>query len=124
MSPRPVGQQYRSHSNEWQNQSLARRAVVFNKEIEMEINQQKTVKVNAKTLRIHCKVSDRFTYAIDDAQGDEIYSQDDGYVPDFMPGDHYGDYVILDIDLDTGVVTNWKKPTAAQIEAAINPQDD
>ena len=90
----------------------------------MEINQQKKVKVNAKTLRLYCKVSDRFAYAIDDAQGDEIYSQDDGYVPDFMPGEHYGDYVILDIDLDTGVVTNWKKPTAAQIEAAINPQDD
>lgn len=90
----------------------------------MEINQQKTVKVNAKTLRIHCKVSDRFTYAIDDAQGDEIYSQDDGYVPDFMPGDHYGDYVILDIDLDTGVVTNWEHPTAEQIEAAIGPEDD
>lgn len=90
----------------------------------MEINQQKTVKVNAKTLRIHCKVSDRFTYAIDDAQGDEIYSQDDGYVPDFMPGDHYGDYVILDIDLATGVVTNWTQPTAAQIEAAIRPEDD
>ncbi len=41
-----------------QNQSLACRAVVFNKEIEMEINQQKKVKVNAKTLRIYCKVSD------------------------------------------------------------------
>ena len=90
----------------------------------MEINQQKTVKVNAKTLRIHCKVSDRFTFAIDDAQGDEIYSQEDGYVPEFMPGKHYGDYVILDIDLDTGMVTNWMKPTAAQIEAAIKPQDD
>lgn len=90
----------------------------------MEINQQKTVKVNAKTLRIHCKVSDRFTFAIDDAQGDEIYSQEDGYVPDFMPGKHYGDYVILDIDLDTGMVANWMKPTAAQIEAAIKPQDD
>lgn len=90
----------------------------------MEINQQKTVKVNAKTLRIHCKVSDRFTYAIDDEQGEEIHCQDDGYVPDFMPGEHYGDYVILDIDLDTGMVTNWKKLTAAQIEAAIKPQDD
>ena len=60
----------------------------------MEINQQKTVKVNAKTLRIHCKVSDRFTYAIDDEQGEEIHCQDDGYVPDFMPGEHYGDYVV------------------------------
>ena len=45
-------------------------------------------------------------------------------MPDFMPGEHYGEYVILDIDLDTGMVTNWTKPTAAQIEAAINPQDD
>ena len=90
----------------------------------MEINQQKTVKVNAKTLRIQCKVSDRFTYRIDDAQGEEIHCQEDGYVPDFMPGEHYGDYVILDIYLDTGMVTNWIKPTAAQIEAAISPEDD
>ena len=90
----------------------------------MEINQQKTVKVNAKTLRIHCKVSDRFQFSINDEQGEEIHCQDDGYVPDFMPGEHYGDYVILDIDLDTGVVTNWKKPTAAQIEAAIKPEDE
>ena len=90
----------------------------------MEIYKQKTVKVNAKTLRINCKVSNRFTYSIDDAQGEEIHSQEDGYVPDFMPGEHYGDYVILDIDLDTGVVTNWKKPTAAQIEAAIKPGDE
>lgn len=90
----------------------------------MEINQQKTVKVNAKTLRIYCKVSDRFTYSIDDAQGEEIHCQEDGYVPDFMPGEHYGDYVILDIDLDTGMVSNWKKPTAEQIEAAIKPQDE
>ena len=103
--------------------SVTEGAWVF-KENSMEINQQKTVKVNAKTLRIHCKVSDRFTYSIDDAQGEEIHCQEDGYVPDFMPGYHYGDYVILDIDLDTGVVTNWKKPTAAQIEAAIKPQND
>jgi hypothetical protein len=90
----------------------------------VEINQLKQVKVDAKTLKIHCKVSDRFTYAIEDAQGQTIHEQDDGYVPDFMPGEHYGDYVILDIDLDTGVVKNWKAPTAAQIEQAIKPQDD
>ena len=23
-------------------------------------------------------------------------------MPDFMPGQHYGDYVILDVDIDTG----------------------
>ena len=85
----------------------------------MEINQLKQIKVNAKTISIFCKVSDRFTYAIKDEQGGVIFSQDDGYVPSFMPGQHYGDYVILEIDLDTGLVTNWSKPSAEQIEEAI-----
>ena len=90
----------------------------------MKISQQKTVQVDVKTLEIYCKVSDRFTYSLTDAQGEEVHTQDDGYVPDFMPGDHYGDYVILNIDLETGVVTNWTAPTAKQLEAAIKPNDD
>lgn len=40
-----------------------------------------------------------------------------------MPGQHYGDYVILDIDLDTGKILNWKPPTAEQIEEWISPKD-
>ena len=90
----------------------------------MQINQQKLVKVNAKTLSIYCKVSDRFTYAIKDEQGEELFSQDDGYVPSFMPGEHYGDYVILEIDLDTGSITNWVRPSAEQIEEAIKSSDE
>jgi hypothetical protein len=90
----------------------------------MEINITKPVKVNAKTLKIHVKCSDRFSYAIADQHGEEIYSQDDGYVPDFMPGEHYGDYIMLDIDIDSGVVVNWSKPTAADIEAVLNGSDD
>lgn len=93
-------------------------------ETEMEINQTKQVKVNAKTLKIHLKVSDRFSARLVDQDGSEIFDQDDGYVPSFMPGNHYGDYVILDIDLDSGQVVNWKKPTAAQIEAWIAPDEE
>jgi hypothetical protein len=26
-----------------------------------------------------------------------------------MPGDHYGDYLMLDIDPYTGKIVNWKK---------------
>ena len=89
----------------------------------MEINQLKTVKVDAKTIKIHVKCSDRFSYAIADAQGVEIHSQDDGYVPGFMPGPHYGDYIILDIDIDTGIVTNWKKLSPDDIEEAMESQD-
>lgn len=90
----------------------------------MKIDQQKTVQVDVKTVSIYCKVSDRFTYQLKDAEGAIVHDQDDGYVPDFMPGEHYGDYVILDIDIDTGMVKNWKAPTAAQIEAAIKSDAD
>lgn len=89
----------------------------------MKINQQKTVQVDVKTLSVYCKVSDRFTYSLLDAQGDTVYEQEDGYVPDFMPGDHYGDYIILEIDLESGQVKNWRKPTAEQIEEAIKSED-
>jgi len=85
----------------------------------IKIGVQKTVEVQAKTLAIHCKVRDDFTAHILDQDGEEIGGQDDGYVPAFMPGDHHGDYVILDIDLETGQVTNWKRPTAEQIAAFI-----
>ena len=90
----------------------------------MEINMTKTVPVNAKELRIHIKVSDRFTGDVHDEQGARIGGQDDGYVPNFMPGQHYGDYLILNIDLDTGVITNWKKPTAEQIQDFIQGEEE
>jgi hypothetical protein len=41
-----------------------------------------------------------------------------------MPGEHYGDYIILDIDIDTGVIKNWKKPTKEVIKEWIKANDD
>ena len=79
----------------------------------MEISQTKQVKVDAKTINIHMKVSDRFSYQILDAQGDILHEQD-----------HYGDYVILEIDIDTGVVKNWKTLDASDIEAVMEPNHD
>jgi hypothetical protein len=84
----------------------------------MEINLIKPVKVNAKTLKLHIKVSDRFTGDLVDQDG-EILKEYEGYVPSFFPGQHYGDYLILDIDIDAGVITNWKTPTAAEVEEFI-----
>ncbi|ROT45038.1 hypothetical protein [Pusillimonas sp. NJUB218] len=89
----------------------------------MEINQLKQVKVDAKTIKLCLKVRDRFSYIIEDTQGDVLFQQDDGYVPEFMPGEHYGDYVILDIDIDSGQIANWPKLTAADIEKAIKPDE-
>ena len=89
----------------------------------MEINQLKQVKVNAKTLRIHMKVRDEFRGTLQGADG-AVLKDYEGYVPDFMPEQHYGDYLILAIDIDTGQITNWTKPTPEQIEEFINPKDD
>lgn len=83
------------------------------------IAMKKEIQVEAKTLEIHCKVSDRFTARLIDQNGEIIHDQDDGYVPGFMPGQHYGDYLILDVDLDTGKILNWKAPTAEQIQEWI-----
>lgn len=82
------------------------------------VTEKKTVE--AKFLKIHCKVADRFTAQLLDPNHGVIHDQEDGYVPSFMPGNHYGDYVILDIDLDTGVILNWIKPCAQNLEEWVS----
>lgn len=84
----------------------------------MEIDAVKTVKVQAKTLSIYMKVCDTFDAHLKDQDGNTIKDYE-GYVPEFMPGEHYGDYLILDIDIDNGTITNWKQPTKEQIEEFI-----
>ena len=89
----------------------------------MEIEATEVVKVNAKTLKLHLKVCDRFTACLESETG-KVLKEHDGYVPDFMPDQHYGDYVILDIDIDSGQITNWQKPTADQIQNWIASEDE
>lgn len=81
-------------------------------------------KVRAKTLKLHLKVTDRFSAALHDTNGAKLHRQDDGYVPAFMPGEHYGDYVILDIDIQTGQITNWKPPTSKQLQQWMTGDED
>jgi hypothetical protein len=78
-----------------------------------------TKEVNAKEIRMCLKVSDRFGASIHDEEGNVIGGQNDGYVPGWMPGGG-GDYVELDIDLDTGMVTNWKTPNPKDIAKFIS----
>ena len=90
----------------------------------MKIDTTEIVKVNAKTLSLHLKVTDRFSAALNCDDNTEIHVQHEGYVPDFMPGKHYGDYVILDIDIDSGQITNWKTPSAEQIQEWIKSENE
>lgn len=89
----------------------------------MQINQQKTVQVDVTELHLYIKVRDGFAAGLKDAQGEEVGSYE-GYVPDFFPGQHYGDYLILNIDVETGQIKNWNKPTAADIEKMIEADEE
>ena len=69
-----------------------------------------------KVLSITAKCSDMFSASLtDDKTGSTYY---DGYVPKWLPNantEHYGDYVELKIDIDTGTILNWKKPTTKDL---------
>ena len=70
--------------------------------------------MSKRILKTCIKCSDMFqaTLTVDGKQKAN-YS---GYVPDFFPEDHYGDYVELEIDIDTGMILNWKRPTQAELK--------
>lgn len=89
----------------------------------MEINMFKQVKVNAKTIKVHCKVSDSFSGGIYDQDGQELLDIDHDYVPPFFP-EGGGDYLILDIDLDTGFIKNWEAPAAEEIQDYIKAMQE
>ena len=40
-----------------------------------------------------------------------------------MPEQHFGDYIYLDIDIETGQITNWEKPTVEQLQTWINQSE-
>lgn len=51
-------------------------------------------------------------------------SEYDGYVPAWFPNpdvQHGGDDIQLEIDLETGQIVGWKKPTAAQLKETFQP---
>ena len=74
----------------------------------------------ARILQICGKTVDLFSAKLI-VDGKEIATHD-GYVPDFMPNEHYGDYIELDIDIDSGVITNWKVPTKKELKEQLNNQ--
>lgn len=83
----------------------------------MKIDAVKTVQVEAKTISMSAKCSDMCSISLHDQDGNVIKVQEDGYVPGFFPGGG-GDYVQLQIDIDTGRILNWS-PTKEKIEAFI-----
>lgn len=71
-----------------------------------------------KTVSICGKTSDLCSIQFMDEKGNKI-GERDSYVPDWMPEEHYGDYIELDIDIETGQILNWKKPTQKQLKDSM-----
>lgn len=92
----------------WEERAKAKPA----KKSEAKVNEAGDI----KTLAIQMKVSDTFFADMLDATGKSVFAYE-GYVPDFFPDEHYGDYLYLDIDIKTGKITNWKVPTPKDIES-------
>jgi hypothetical protein len=71
-----------------------------------------------KILHISGKTSDLcFARLLD--ENNLVGHEHNGYVPDWFPNPsekHFGDYIELKINLETGQILNWKKPTEAQLK--------
>lgn len=65
------------------------------------------------TAEIHYKVCDDGTYFLKE-EDETIRLIKEDYVPNIMPGEHFGDYIILNVD-ETGKITNWVPVTQEMI---------
>ena len=78
-----------------------------------------------KTIRLSVKCSDMFSASL--IEGGKQVGEYNGYVPYWFPNpsvDHYGDYVQLEIDVATGQVVNWKKPSNTELTKAFVKGDE
>lgn len=78
-----------------------------------------------KTIHISAKCSDLFGAFLRD-ENNKIVGEYDGYVPSWLPNpreSHCGDYVSLEIDIETGKILNWKKPTQTQLKELIQSKE-
>ena len=90
----------------------------------MEIKTLVEKVVNVKSVTVSARVRDSGCYAYKNSNGEAIKCIEDSYVPDFFPTEHCGDYLHLEIDLETGQILNWKKPSEEQLKKAFAPEDD
>ena len=84
----------------------------------MKIPKKVVETVHVKSVRVHAKVCDSASYSLIGAN-DLVIAERDGYVPNFFPEEHYGDYLDLEIDIETGMILNWTKPDPEEVAKAF-----
>lgn len=85
----------------------------------MELDVVRPQKVQVKSVEVHVKVCDSGNYELKGMAGETLGVIEEDYVPSFFPGEHYGDYLIFNIDLETGQILNWKKPSPEDVASAF-----
>ena len=71
-----------------------------------------------RVLSVTAKCSDMFSASLQGNPADY-----DGYVPAWFPSTaatHYGDYIELKIDIDTGKILNWRTPTKEHLDETFS----
>lgn len=71
-----------------------------------------------KTIMVTAKCSDACHIEFLDEDKNRIGQRND-YVPSYFPEEHYGDYIELEIDVATGKIVNWTKPTQKELKDSI-----
>jgi hypothetical protein len=71
-----------------------------------------------RKITIRAKCSDMFDATLEQ---NGIRKEYNGYVPSFMGG---GEYVELEIDIDTGQILNWTVPTDEDLAEIFDLADD
>jgi hypothetical protein len=71
-----------------------------------------------KTIFVTAKTSDTCHIEFFDEDKNRLGQRND-YVPDYFPEEHYGDYLELEIDVTTGKILNWRKPTQKELKDSI-----
>lgn len=73
------------------------------------------------TANIHYKVCDAGSYYLQDEYGKDVLSIEDDYVPNKLIPGEYGDYIIMNIDIN-GNIKEWKTP--ANLSDFLNEEED
>lgn len=73
--------------------------------------------VTGLVLSIVAKCSDMCVATL--LENNKVLKENDGYVPRLMPGQHWGDYIEIDIEVATGLIINWKVPSKTAIAKFI-----
>jgi hypothetical protein len=113
MNPKLKGSQFKTLLNKMVKAEVEKQRKILAEEVLTDADFEDIAKNGY--VEVTAKVSDNGVYDFSSASKGSLFEHA-GYVPDFFPGAHYGDYIKLKIDLESGQIKDWKAVTAEEIK--------